>query len=68
MKRCARHGTLYDDHCPQCLEQDQLPVPERKPRAARGTFDRAKYHKEYMRKYMKTYLPKWRARRRKATA
>jgi hypothetical protein len=31
-------------------------------RAKRGTFDRVKYHKEYMRKYMRTYLPKWRAK------
>ena len=44
-------------------------VPQKKPRAKRGTFDRAKYHKEYMRKYMRTYLPKWRAKRRhKVTA
>jgi hypothetical protein len=43
-------------------------VPQKKPRAARGSFDRAKYHKEYMRKYMRTYLPKWRAKRRSKIA
>jgi hypothetical protein len=39
-----------------------VPSVERK----RSSFDRTAYQREYLRKYMKTYLPKWRKRKRDA--